>query len=106
MPHDKKGRQIEFGDWVKAPPYNYCERRSSVIEPPNTIGKAFPVVGRVVQLREGQSCSGDMVWQSLEGLRRDAFGASEAEIVLKYDGMEPAEPAPAPPPAQEGESQG
>jgi len=82
MPHDSKGRKIEFGDWVKAPPYNYAEKRSN--------DKNHPVVGRVVQMREGQTCSGDMVWQSLEGLRRDAFGADESEIVLKADGTEPA----------------
>lgn len=93
MPHDNKGRKIEFGDWVKAPPYNYHERRA-MSDQPGGVGKAFPVVGRVVQIREGQSCSGDFVWQSIEGLRRDAFGAAEAEIVLKFDGTEPATVTP------------
>lgn len=92
MPHDRKGRPIEFGDWVKAPPYNYAERRAPS-DAANSVGQAFPVVGRVVQMREGQACSGDFIWQSLEGLRRDAFGAGEAEIVLKADGTEPTEAA-------------
>lgn len=91
MPHDKKGRVIEFGDWIKAPPYNYAERRSPNVEKPNLVGKAFPVIGRIVQMREGQSCSGDFIWQSLEGLRRDSFGADEAEIILKYNGEEPSD---------------
>jgi hypothetical protein len=91
MPHDMKGRSIEFGDWVKARPYNYAERRSPTVG--GQIGKAYPVVGRVVQMREGQSCSGDFIWQSLDGMRRDAFGADEAEIVLKADGSEPSAPA-------------
>lgn len=94
MPHDNKGRKIEFGDWVKAPPYNYGERmvKNKVEYEPGKYSeqtKALPVIGRVVQLREGQSCSGDFVWQSLEGMRRDAFGADEAEIVLKADGTVP-----------------
>lgn len=50
-------------------------------------------VDRVVCMREGQSCSGDFIWQSLEGMRRDSFGADEAEIVLKADGSEPSEGA-------------
>ena len=90
MPHDRKGRTIEFGDWIKAPPYNYAEYREAP-EPTNTVGKARPVVGRVVQMREGQACSGDFIWQSLEGLRRDYFGADESEIVLKANGSEPQE---------------
>lgn len=81
MPHDLKGRKIEFGDWIKAPPYNYAEKRVG--------DKNAPVVGRVVQMREGQTCSGDFIWHSLEGTRRDAFGAADAEIVLKADGSEP-----------------
>ena len=85
MPHDCLGRKIEFGDWVKARPYNYPEYIRGV-----DFGTSYGrVVGRVVQMRSGQSCSGDMVWQSLDGLKRDAFGADEAEIVLKHDGSEP-----------------
>lgn len=82
MPHDRKGVPIEFGDWVKAIPYNYAERNFSD-------GKAAPVIGRVVQMREGQSCSGDILWPSIDGNRRDAFGADEAEVILKADGSEP-----------------
>ena len=83
MPHDNKGRKIEFGDWIKARPYNFAEKK---------IGdKNAPVVGRVVQMREGQTCSGDMIWNSLDGVRKDSFGADESEIVLKADGSEPAQ---------------
>jgi len=94
MPHDRKGRVIEFGDWIKAPPYNYGERlvKTKLEYEPGKFTdqtKALPVVGRVVQMREGQSCSGDFIWNSLEGIRRDAFGADEAEIMLKFDGSEP-----------------
>lgn len=94
MPHDKKGRLIEFGDWIKAPPYNYAERRIETKDAAgHTIKRSVPVVGRIVEIREGQACSGDMVWQSIEGLRRDAFGAGESEIVLKYNGDEPPQEA-------------
>lgn len=82
MPHDKHGKQIEVGDFVKAKPYNYGERK------PGESG-CVPVVGRVVQMREGQSCSGDFAWLSpWSGLKFDAFGADEAELVLKKDGSE------------------
>lgn len=94
MPHDCKGRKIEFGDWIKAPPYNYGERmvKTKVEYEPGKFSeqtKALPVVGRVVQMREGQSCSGDFIFTSLDGVKRDSFGADEAEIVLKADGLEP-----------------
>jgi hypothetical protein len=40
-------------------------------------------------MREGQTCSGDMQWVTpFHGVRTDAFGAEEAEIVLKGDGSE------------------
>jgi hypothetical protein len=94
MPHDIKGRKIEFGDWIKAPPYNYGEHHVEIeveCEPGKTSRqrKTRPVVGRVVQMREGQSCSGDFIFTTLDGMKRDSFGADEAEIVLKADGSEP-----------------
>jgi hypothetical protein len=91
MPHDCKGRKIEIGDWVKAPPYNYVERRKPTAEG-ESVGKAYPVVGRVTAMREGQSCSGDFAWLSpFNGMRTDAFGADQAELVLKADGSEPTD---------------
>jgi hypothetical protein len=75
MPHDIKGRKIDIGDFVLAKPYNYSK---------------VPVVGRVTEMREGQTCSGDMAWVSAyHGIRNDAFGANEAEVILKADGTKP-----------------
>ncbi len=75
MPHDIKGRLIEVGDFVKTKPYNYSKVK---------------VVGRVVEMREGQTCSGDLVFLSqYDGSKRDAFGADEAELILKANGSEP-----------------
>lgn len=92
MPHDCKGRWIEVGDFVKAAPYNYAERRHPKQEN-ESVGKALPVVGRVVTMREGQTCSGDFAWVApFHGLRVDAFGAGESELVLKHDGSEPRDP--------------
>lgn len=90
MPHDSKGRLIEIGDWVKAPPYNYGEKREGSAQGSN-FGKFRPVVGRVVAMREGQTCSGDFTFLTqFKGNQTDAFGADEAELVLKADGSEPA----------------
>lgn len=75
MPHDKQGRLIQVGDFIKARPYNYNGGKS--------------VVGVVVRMREGQSCSGDFCWPITGGVQTDAFGADEAELVLKSDGSEP-----------------
>lgn len=75
MPHDIHGRKIEIGDFVKAKPYNYSKKKE---------------VGVVVRMREGQQCSGDFVFlRPFEAPVSDAFGADEAEIVLKADGSEP-----------------
>ena len=75
MPHDILGRLIEVGDYVKTKPYNYSK---------------VPVVGRVVEMRQGQTCSGDLVFiTQFEGNKRDAFGADEAELILKADGSNP-----------------
>jgi len=92
MPHDKHGRLIQVGDVVKAKPYNY--------------GGGAEAVGRVVVMREGQTCSGDAAFftrtydpagaplhpcKILPTI--DAFGAEEAEIILKADGSLPETPA-------------
>ena len=77
MPHDRKGRLIEVGDFVKAKPYNYSK---------------VPVVGRVTEMREGQTCSGQIQWVApFHGVRDDVFGADESEVILKADGSDPAE---------------
>lgn len=77
MPHDKKGRLIEVGDVVKAQPYNYNDGKTAV--------------GTVVAIRCGQSCSGDFAFlKPYEGIKVDAFGADDAELILKADGSEPA----------------
>lgn len=78
MPHDIHGRKIEVGDYVKARPYNYNSGKK--------------VVGVVTVMREGQSCSGDVCWPCIGGTKNDAFGAEEAEIVLKADGSNPEAP--------------
>jgi hypothetical protein len=76
MPHDKHGREIQVGDFVKAKPYNYSK---------------VPVVGRVVEMRTGQTCSGEFAWLSpWDGVRKDAFGADESELIVKADGSDPA----------------
>lgn len=78
MPHDKKGRLIEVGDVIIAKPYNYSRKREA---------------GVVVRMREGQTCSGDFVFQRpFEAPIADAFGAEDAELVLKADGSEPEAP--------------
>lgn len=84
MPHDKHGRKIEVGDVIKARPYNY--------------GGGKPAVGRVVVMREGQHCSGDAAFFCSYATPYntfpvvDAFGADEAELVMKADGSEPEAP--------------
>lgn len=76
MPHDVKGKLIEEGDFVLAKPYNYAKTA---------------VVGRVVRMREGQTCSGDFSFLTpWDGVKIDAFGSGECELVLKSDGTKPA----------------
>lgn len=85
MPHDCKGRKIEIGDFVLAKPYNY-----GVIDP--VTKEQRRVVGRVVVMREGQTCSGEFVWlRPWHGNAQDSFGADEAELILKNDGTKPDE---------------
>lgn len=73
MPHDAKGRLIELGDYVKAKPLNHSEEF---------------VAGRVVRLRTGQICSGDVRWCGIGQNEEDAFDAADATLIAKADGRD------------------
>jgi hypothetical protein len=86
MPHDKHGRLIEAGDFIKVNPLNQAG------------GK---VIGRVVNVVESQACTGRVAFPVMGGQELDYFYASDAELVLKHDGAEPEAIAPAEAPPQE-----
>lgn len=74
MPHDKKGRLVEEGDFLRVKTYN----------------RARAVVGRVIKVNEAVSCNAEVVWPGLGGIDRDYCGTADGELVLKADGSEPA----------------
>ena len=82
MPHDKKGRLVEVGDFVKVKPFNT----------PQTI------VGRVSSVTPGtEACNArvEFQWQlgddSHRSLKEDYTECRAMEIVLKGDGSEPVD---------------
>ena len=78
MPHDRKGRLIEVGDFIKAPSHLTPKQQS---------------VGVVHCIRDGQACSGDAVFPTVfQGPISHYFDADKVEIVLKANGSDPAEP--------------
>ena len=83
MPHDRKGRELEVGDFVHAQPLNHS----------NT-----PVVGRVIQIKAGaQACSGKIGWYGIGVKHEDYFDAGDSLLICKCNGelvdeIEPAEP--------------
>lgn len=101
MPHDKKGRLVEVGDFVKVKPYNTAQ----------------PIVGRVSFVNPGsETCNARVVFvdhtvpSSYEDpapfrtrvsvpVREDYTQCSDMELVLKADGSEPADATPPAEPA-------
>ena len=75
MPHDCKGRKIDLGDVIKVEAMNTKPLRK--------------VVGTVVEMSESQSCTGQVQFQEMGGIKCDYFNASDSELILKANGMEP-----------------
>jgi hypothetical protein len=75
MVHDKNGRRIEIGDFVKAQPCNDAIDRRAV-------------VGRVAELRGTfEPCV--MVWAGIGNMRSDYFTPRFSELIVKADGSDP-----------------
>ena len=78
MPHDKNNVKIRVGDVIKAPALN-----------PALNGDDTVLVGRVLVLMEGQSCSGRLAHiTKYGGIQIDYFSAADAEIIYSPSAVE------------------
>lgn len=78
MPHDRNGRLLEIGDYVKVKPYN---------------ASSVPVIGRITRLivNESRTCDASVAFITpFEGVRTDYCGTVEMDLVLKADGSDPS----------------
>ena len=81
MPHDRKGRRIEIGDYVRYTPSGVA-----------------PQIGRVSAVYAGQTTCNLAVtfYQPFAAPTTTSTTAKESDLVMKSDGSEPAEPAVVP----------
>lgn len=77
MPHDRHGRLLEAGDFIKTPILNQVDH-----------GKR-QVVGHIKNITTSQQCSGQVVFPVMGGQAQDYFNAADAELLMKADGSDP-----------------
>lgn len=93
MPHDKKGRLVEVGDFVKVKPYNTplaIVGRVSFVNPDTDTCNArvaFPVLP--LNERFIKANAGALSVEFIPG-KEDYTQCSDMELVLKADGSDPA----------------
>lgn len=82
MPHDKYGRLVEVGDWVKGKPYNTRHR----------------IVGVITFLNpEREACNAEVAFLTpWEGVKKDYCETRQMDLVMKADGSDPLSIPPRP----------